>query len=235
MVEGINSASRALCNGMSNISVVANNLANINTTGYKRDLPFAEMLGAEGQVYYEQYTDHQQGDVVYTNNPLDVALSGEGYFTIDTGTELQFTKNGKFKLSEDGYLVTQLGYKVLGEGGEISLSEFQLDKEQQIRITKEGEIFVGKTSIDTLQISKINNVNQLKKTEGSSFILYGGDYETVEEGEFQIAQGYLESSNVNPVIEMEAMIQMSKDYESATKMVQALDRSLEQANQIGKV
>lgn len=86
-----------------------------------------------------------------------------------------------------------------------------------------------------MQISKINNVNQLKKTEGSSFILYGGDYETVEEGEFQIAQGYLESSNVNPVIEMEAMIQMSKDYESATKMVQALDRSLEQANQIGKV
>ena len=75
----------------------------------------------------------------------------------------------------------------------------------------------------------------MKKTEGSSFRLASGNYESVESEEFQIAQGYLESSNVNPVIEMEAMIQMSKDYEAATKMVQALDRSLQQASEIGKV
>lgn len=235
MIEGIQLASQALNNGMSNLSVTANNLANINTTGFKRDLPFAEMLDAEGQVYYEQYTDHQMGDIVYTNNPLDLALSGEGYFTVDNGQETLFTKNGEFKLSVDGFLVNSLGHKVLGQGGEINLGEYKLDDNQQIRITQEGEILVGKHSVDTLQIAKISDIRDLKKTEGSCFRLSAGSYESPEEGEFKVSQGYLESSNVNPIIEMEAMIQMSKDYEAATKMIQALDKSLEEANQIGKV
>jgi len=235
MIEGLNKAASALGNGFSNIGVVANNLANIDTAGFKRDMPFSEILTKEGDIVLQQFTDYQQGDILYTNNPLDVALTGEGFFTVDSGNGTQLTKNGKFQISEDGYLVTSQGYKVLGENGEISFDEFMADQDQTIKITKEGEILFGKHNVDKLQIVKVEDTRDLKKVEGSCFVLAQGDFFPAEENEFSIQQGYLESSNVNPVIEMEAMIQQTKDYETAQKIIQALDSSLNNANEIGKV
>ncbi len=235
MIEGLNKAASALGNGFSNMGRIANNLANVDTPGFKRDLPFSEVLDEENNIMLSQFTDHHQGDVYYTNNPLDLALTGQGFFTVDTGNEVLLTKNGKFKISEDGYLVNSQGYKVLGQSGEISVGEYLNEEDQKITVTKEGEIIFGKHNIDTLKISVVGDLRDLTKAEASTFRHPTGDFQTAEETEFSIAQGYLENSNINPVIEMEAMIQQTKDYETAAKIIQALDTSLGQANEIGKV
>jgi flagellar basal-body rod protein FlgG len=235
MIDGLDKAASALGNGFNNMGVIANNLANINTTGFKKDLPFSEVLSEENGIILQQFTDHKQGDILYTNNPLDVALSGEGFFTLETEGGTRFTKNGKFQISDDGFLVTTQGYKVMGESGEINLEEYMSEQDQDITITKEGDLIFGKNHVDKLLISKVDDINDLKKVEGSCFILEEGGSFQAEEDEYAIQQGYLESSNVNPVIEMEAMIQQTKDYETASKIIQALDTSLKDANEIGKV
>ena len=236
MIKGIYTAARGLNIGFKNMGVVANNLANLNTTGYKRELPFSEMLDQMNNSQVRQFTDYQQGEMVHTDNPLDIALVGDGFFTVETENgETQFTKNGKFMLSEDGFLITTTGQKVMGENGEINLNEYKTQENQQITITKNGEIKVGNTEVDSLLISKIEDKNNLKKVGGSSFILEHGDYETAEEDEFEVAQGFLENSNVNPVIEMESMIQKTKDYETSQKIIQSIDKSLEESNEMGRV
>lgn len=236
MIKGIYTAGRSLEHRIKNIDVIANNLANLGTTGYKREVPFTEILNSYGDISIRKVTSQQQGDILQTSNPFDLAISGEGFFVVKgEDGEKELTRDGRFKLNDEGFLVNANGQKVIGQNGEVSIQETLLEKDSVINITKGGEIRVGELSIDTLLVLKVENDENLMRGGGSNFLMGDEEYKAAEEGSYQISQGFLEESNTNPIMEMESMININKEYETAQKIIAALDSSLGQANEIGKV
>lgn len=235
MDRGINTIAKNLSYQMKNIEIVANNLANINSTGYKRELPFSEYLSRAENKDIKQITDFSEGMFTSTGNPLDLAISGNGFFMVETERGREITKNGKFSLTEDGFLINAMGNKVMSAKGEINISETAFDKNKPMVITKEGEIKLGEDVVDRLMIVKIEDPEKLIRTESQNFYLADEDYKTADEENFNIIQGYLEESNTNPILEMQAMIGINKDYETSQKIVNSMDRLMGMANEVGKV
>lgn len=235
MIKGIYLAGRSLDAKMKNISTVANNLANLNTTGFKREVPFLEILSQFTTPQVKDITDFNQGDAVATSNPLDLLINGKGFFAVKTETGIEFTRNGKFGVSQEGFLINDQGNRVLGKNGEINLTNAKFDENQTLSFSRSGEIKIGDHPIDTLLIVQLDNLQQPKRLSGASFTSLDDEFQIANESEFEIKQGYLEDSNVNAIIEMESMIQINKEYETASRMVTYLDQSLEKAVEIGRV
>lgn len=236
MIKGIYDVSKNLGAKGRNMEIVANNVANINTTGYKRELPFSEVMSRFDVAPIKQLTDQSQGNLLYTANPLDLSISGQGYFTLKNANgQIEYSRNGRFKISEEGFLENEEGFRVMGKKGEIDFNDFTLDKSQTISVGRNGEIKIGDNIIDDLQIAVAPNPYAMERKKGLNFVPDEGVLPDALEDSFEIQQGYLEESNSNPVIEMQAMIDISREFESAQKMMNYLDQSLEQATQIGKV
>jgi flagellar basal-body rod protein FlgG len=237
--------------------VIANNLANVNTTGFKGDMAvFKEQM----QQAIERTSDRPDGlnllpggdptfigtmgtggetDGVYVNygagmfretqNPLDLALVGEGFFAVDTGNGIRYTRNGAFTLSDAGELVTSDGYKVLGANGPV-----QIPEGAQFTATEDGRIYVDNAEIDQLQIVSFDKPFPLTKIGNSLF--QAPEDAPVIPSEAQVKQGGLEGSNVNPVTEMVHMIATMRAYEAAAKALQGEDELLGKAvNEVGRL
>ncbi|MFA7288206.1 MAG: flagellar hook basal-body protein [Melioribacteraceae bacterium] len=236
MIKGLYTVARSLDFRTKNIESIANNLANINTTGYKREIPFSEYLNESGGVDIKKITNMEQGETILTSNPLDLMINGEGFFTVkNEDGSLELTRDGRFKINDEGFLTDADNKKVIGKNGEINLEETLLTNDSNILITAEGEIRVGDKIIDSLSISKVDSPEELIRSSGSNFKAEDGLITSSNENDFKIIQGYIEESNSNPLIEMEQMISVNKSFESAQKVISTLDKSLEDANQIGKV
>ncbi|PKL83982.1 MAG: hypothetical protein CVV24_02390 [Ignavibacteriae bacterium HGW-Ignavibacteriae-3] len=236
MIKGIYTAGRSLVHRTKNIDVIANNLANISTTGYKREIPFSEIINSVGEIGTKKLSSQLQGEIIQTSNPLDLALDGQGFFaTKNEDGMLELTRDGRFKVSDDGYLIDNNKRRVLGKNGAISMEELMQTKDAHILVTKSGEIKVGNKTIDQILILDVYDASALQRSGGSNFLIDGEQYFAANEDNYSVSQGFLEGANTNPMIEMQAMIQLNKEYESTTKIMAALDKSLEQANEIGKV
>ena len=235
MVNGIYNVARSLNTKVKSIDVLANNLANINSTGFKKQVPFQEYLDKNGDIAVKQTTDYGQGEVILSANPLDLAISGDGYFLVKTENGTELTRNGKFHISEDGFLVNGNGDKVLGNNGEISFGDLIDADNPSISISKTGEIKIGETNVDSLVIAKLENPQEAIRTSSSNFAVADDNYSVASPQNYEIVQGYLEESNVNPILEMQTMIETNKDYESAYKIMRYLDQTMEKSNQIGRV
>ncbi len=235
MIKGIYEAGRSLDGKMKSMEIIANNLANVNTTGFKRGIPFSEVINQYGDVQVKSVTDYQQGNSIETKNPLDLYLNGNGLFAVQTAHGVELTRSGKFTISDDGYLADEHGNHVLGRNGEINLDEKMFGNKQSITIAKDGEIKIGDTPIDKLLITRLDKSRDIEKVDGSHLVYKDGPIEELPDDEYEIQQGYLEESNSNPITELEAMIKISNDYQTNQKMVQFLDQSLGDANEIGKV
>ena len=235
MIKGIYTAAKSLNARMKNIEIVANNLANINTTGFKRQVPFAEIMSKYGNIQTKQYTDFRQGELQQTSDPLDMAISGNGYFVVQTDSGLQLTRNGNFEVSDSGYLTDANGNKVMGENGPIIINAASLDRNNTISVSKTGEIKKGELLIDKLLIGQLNEPQQSLRSDGTDINPGAGNFHLASTNDYQVVQGYLEQSNVNPIQEMQQMIQINTDYDSAHQMINYLDQSLSEANQVGKV
>ncbi len=236
MVKGIYTAGRGLDYRIKNIDVIANNLANLNTTGYKREVPFSEVLNQFGDYSVKKITSQQQGDIIQTSNPFDLAVSGEGFFAVkNKDGNVELTRDGRFKLNDEGFLVDANQNKVMGKQGEISIEESVIEKDATIKINRKGEIKVGERVIDTILVVNVDDPNQIERAGGSNFIVGENGYNEVDEERYSISQGFLEESNINPIAEMESMISINKEYETTQKVMNALDASLGQANEMGKV
>ena len=210
-------------------SVVANNLANVNTTGFKRDVMFFEVLkkNETPEVQMKVETDFSQGPLRQTNNPLDLAISGRGFFTIDTGDGEAYTREGHFTVDEGGILKTSDGNPVLGRGGWINLSIDGI-KVGEVTINTRGEIFMGDELIDTLKITDFDSYSDLKKAGGNLFVA-GENVIPRELEDPVILQGKLEGSNVNPVREMIDLIEIQRQFESSQRAVRTIDSALRKA------
>jgi flagellar basal-body rod protein FlgG len=235
MIKGIFYAARSLNNHTKNLERIANNLANINTIGFKREGMFVEILNQVGSSDIRTPVDLSQGAISQTNNPLNLAIAGNGYFVLQSDGQFELTRNGSFFLSEDGFLVNSEGKRVIGKNGEISLLNYTIDQQQNLMISENGEIKIGDTLIDVLLIARSNEqFNKLGRL-GINFNEALDINFSENENNYKILQGFLEESNVNPIEEMENMIRISKDYEASYRIVQSLDDSIQKANEIGKV
>ena len=226
---------QALTNQDQKNNIISNNLANLNTIGYKRDLLFSEKLAdtMDEGFAVKQETDHTQGQLKETKNALDLAILGRGFFTVETQDGYAYTRDGHFKMDSEGYLRTLSGHPVMGSNGLVFL---RLDEQpaKEISISEEGEIFVDGESVNQLLISDFESYDNLKKA-GDNLFTSTMDAEIVDPEKTRIQQGFLEESNVNPVQEMIDLIEVQRQFESVQTMVRNLDRTFDLAvNQVGK-
>ncbi len=207
-------------------NVIANNLANSNTIGFKRDTIFMEVL--KGQENPEMKavasTDFSQGTLKMTQNPFDIAISGEGFFTVERETGEAYTRNGHFTVDEFGFLRTSTGAAVLGNAGMINLT---IDGRSltNVAINSQGEIYADNQLIDQLKIVRFEVPSDLKKVGDNQFVA-ASDTVAVPVEKPNIKQGFLEESNVSPIKEMIGLMELQRQYESAQKVVRTIDQAL---------
>ena len=217
--------------------IVANNLANSNTVGFKKSIPFAEYLKSDelGRNSLRSNQDLTQGELKKTGNPLDFAITGEGFFTIDKNGEEIYTRNGHFQVDNEGFLITNNGDTVLGQGGLINVAPKGIEP-KEINVGKDGEIFANGERVGKLLISKFPNDMKFHQIGENSYVPENNRVlpEIVEEP--NINQGQLEGSNVNPVEEMIGMMELKRSFESSQRVLKVLDRVMgKAATRISKV
>lgn len=247
MIRGLYTSALGLAAMDKRQEVSSNNLANANTVGYKKETvitkSFPEMLlhrledpalpagtrpvtgnVGTGVQIAGIITDYSKGILQETGVPTELALVSEGYFVVNTPQGERYTRNGEFKIGPEGRLLTNDGYTVMGQNGEINLSGGNLTADEF------GNLFNNGTYVDTLRI--VQFTNPLIK-EGSS--LFQG--EEPQEMELpQVTQGFLEGSNVNTIEEMVNMITIMRAYETNMKVIQTTDSTLDKAvNDVGRV
>ncbi len=235
MIKSLAMSANNLNNRMKNMEIVANNLANINTTGYKRELPFAEYLQRMENQDIKQITDFAEGTFIETGNTFDLAISGKSLFVVRNEDGYQLTRNGRFKISDEGFLITETGDRVMGKQGDINITEAIVGKDLDVIINSNGEIKIGNTIVDQLSMAKIEDQSKIKRSLGQNFIVENDDYLEAMEDEYEINQGFLEEANVNAMQEMQYMIEFSKNFEMSQKLISSLDQIMGMAKEIGRV
>jgi flagellar basal body rod protein FlgG len=235
MENGLHEVGKTMISRMKNLEIIANNLANINTTGYKREIPFSEYFEREQNRNQSQLTDFTEGSFLNTGNPFDLGISGNGFFMLDTNDAPLLTKNGRFNISENGEIINEQGHKVRTVSGNLNLYGFVFEKKNELVITKDGDIKMGDEIIDTLMIAKVEDQREMKRVDGQNFSFPNGGFTIAARNEFEIHQGYLEESNTNAIMEMQQMINLNKDYEAAQKVIKSLDERMARAKDIGSI
>ncbi len=225
------------------MEVIANNMANMNTAGFKSDeLKFEEYLMPEASVNGFEPGDRSVKFVIdpqmvrnlsagpqrQTGRELDIALSGEGWLAVKSPQGERYTRNGQLQLAADGTLVTSQGYPVLGQGGEIVFEP----GETGIVIGKDGTISSNQGTKDRLRVVEFANPQAMRK-QGDS--LYTSDETPTESTATTIVQGAFEASNVQPMKQMTQMIETVRAYTSVSRMLEAVDESRGKAiQQLGR-
>ena len=265
MVKGLYTAHSAMINEQHRMDTMTNNLANVSTTGFKKEgatsQSFADALAVKlkdssewylsrrlgnmqpGVKIGENYTDWSEGGFRGTDNTFDLALSDSGFFRIEFqdkngNVSEKYTRDGSFTLTKEGVLVTKDGDFVLDSNG----NHIQLDPMQDTTIDRQGNITQG---ANNQIIATIGVVDFERNEEGTDYYYlekYGENmWQTVDgateiPSNAQIYSGYLEQSNVETVQEMVNMIAINRQYEINQKVIQTMDTSLETAvNQLGKL
>lgn len=257
MVRGLYTAYTGMINQQKRLDTVTNNLANASTTGFKREgltsKSFDQMLTVKlndlsvpylnegigkmslGVKIGENYTDYSQVSLKETGNTYDLALAGNGFFTISYtdkkgNTSEKYTRDGEFTMDSEGYLRTLEGDYVQGEGGAIMIPV----ETSEVSIRDNGDIYADGEYVDSLRIVDFEDYNNIEKFGENLYSVVDGATET--ESTAAVKQGYLEMSNINVVKEMVEMITISRAYESNQKLIQTEDDMLDKSvNQVGKV
>jgi len=231
------------------LEVVANNIANINTTGYKADGSlFEEYLSSaartdqnQGRVSFvrDRGTWHNlsQGPVEQTGNPLNVAIDGNAFLVVQTARGERYTRNGALQINGTGELVTSEGDAVLGDAGPIIFQP----TDNQIMISRDGTISVreGTSKTDSargaLRLVAFDNAQQLQKDGGGTFAAAGTAQPQPTKAS-RVLQGSIEKSNVRGVVEMTRMIEITRSYTQVAAMLQQQTEQSQQAiNKLAEV
>ena len=218
------------------MDVVANNVANVNTNGYKADNSlFQEYLksgahednfvGSDRAVSYVQdsgtYKDLSAGPTEQTKNPLDVAIDGGGFLVVQTAAGERYTRDGGLNINSQGQLVTAAGDPVLGGSGPIVFQPTDHD----VSIASDGNITVveGVNHIDSvrgkLRMVSFADAQKLLK-EGSNLYSAGNGVAAQPDTASKLRQGFIEKSNVNSVMEMSRMIEVTRTYTQIATLLQ---------------
>lgn len=255
MVRGLYTAWTGMYNEQKRLDVIANNIANSATTGYKQEgvtsQSFDDMLAIKvrdssaqsdevigsmslGVKIGEVYTNYTQGSLRPTNNTYDLAIDGNGLFTVKVtdkqGTDhIRYTRAGNFTITQEGYVTDADGNHLQSEAGDLIVPT-----DAEIVFDADGSVYANGELIDRVSIVDFEDYNYLKKYADTMYEPVEGATQTEATG--ALRQKYLEQSNVNVVQEMTQMIAITRAYEANQKIVQAMDSTLDQSvNSVGRV
>ena len=254
MLDGIKSSTQGMMAMSVKQDVIANNLANASTVGFRKegliissftDIMDREVSGME-QASSETMSGHQlqtstdimhrsathmsQGALKETGSSFDLALSddGGGMFTIKTNRGIEFTRAGKFRLNNEGYLVTPDGSQLLGHNGPIKATG------NEFKVTDNGEVKVDGRTVDRILVSEFEETGDMKRAGSTAF--NAATPRVRAKKDFQIKQGYLEMSNVNALQEMVGLMQVMRNFEANQKALSSNDQRLQKAvSELGRV
>ena len=218
-----------------NMDIIANNLANVSTTGFKREAPMFEELLAEIQADsgsmrdvsfvrdWGVLRDMTSGPLLQTGSAFDVAVEGDGTLVVRTDRGDRYTRDGHMKLNAQGQIVTADGSPVVGDGGPISVPPNTTD----IKIAQDGTITAGAEIVGRFRLVAFPP-GALHK-EGKN--LYSADIPPEPPKNARVLQGMIERSNVEPVVEMTQMIEVMRAYQHSTETLNATDELMRKALQ----
>lgn len=257
MVRGLYSAWTGMLNEQKRLDVIANNLANSATVGYKKEgvtsQSFREIMAVKtkdasvdwrqekigmvrpGVKIGEVYTDYTPGSLRLTGNTYDMALDGDGFFAVEYTnaqgqTSTQYTRAGQFTMTREGDIVDVNGNHLMGESGRLQVPVDALE----VVIATNGEVYADGELVDKIVVVDFEDYDYLKKFGETR--CYPVDGARQIESAAQVIQGYTEQSNVNVISEMVNMIAITRAYEAGQKAIQTIDGSLElAANSVGRL
>ncbi|MEP2830630.1 flagellar basal-body rod protein FlgF [Parvibaculum sp.] len=219
------------------MATIANNLANMNTTAYKSEamlfeqymMPNASEDSKDKQITFVQdfgqHRNMRDGAIQTTANPFDVAIAGEGFFRVQAETGVLYTRNGHFNLDAEGQLVTSTGAPVLTDAG--APIRFAQD-ETGITIARDGTISTDQGQRGKLAVVSFENPQAMLNVGNT---MLDTDQPEIAVENTRLVQGALEGSNVQPIVEMTNMIEVSRSYASAQKLIDQADQMRRQAIQ----
>lgn len=246
MNSGIYPAVSGSLAAMRRLDVISNNLANVNTPGYKKDkMSFEGLLagnvnppavpqGATADPIMQKenvYIDYAAGPTSQSGNPLDLALDGDGFFAVTTPEGTAYTRQGNFRTSADGTLVTVDGYPVQGTGG----SAIRIQG-SRVEIDAKGSVTVDGIQTGALSVVDFDKPYALTKIGSALFVPADPAQAAPQSGKAQILQGHLEGSNVESISEMVQMIETNRYFEACSKVIKGFDDiTAKAANELGRV
>lgn len=195
------------------LSVTANNLANVATPGFKKDIPvFKDFM------VFRTQPDLSQGQLERTDRPLDLALSGPGFFQVDTPNGPRYTRNGALTLTGEGLLVTQEGWPVAGE---VTIPA----EAKEITVTPEGEVLADGERAGAIELVEFEDPKLLEKEGYNLFRSRDPNLAPQPAADTRLEQGYLETSNVNVTESMIHLIDLNRCYEAYQKIIQSFEET----------
>lgn len=206
------------------LNQITNNLANVDTPGYKKeDITFWEMLYTTNQnrqrvgKALKILTNHQEGSVKNTGNQLDFAISGDGFFKLQTPQGVRYSRAGNFLVNSEGQLVNPDGHLVLGTDGPIVING------NEVSVATDGSLMVDGVAAGRFDIASFANLTDIEKEGTNLFRLKTEGAEEEPATDFTLRQGFVESSNVSLVSEMTTMLDLHRAYETQQKVIRTYD------------
>ena len=215
---------------MRRLEVASQDLANVNTSGYKgQRLSFAEVLAKRAPAedrpggfvaVGDQRTYFAPGVLQGTGNPFNLAIEGEGFFVVQTARGERYTRNGGFTMKADGTVITSGGDPLLGEGGPIQIAEGKV-----MEVASDGTVRSDNSDIGKLRIVRFTEPRKAVK-EGANLLVTEPSNLTVVDAA-RIVQGNLEQSNVSPIDSMVQLISINRQFESYERAMKMMDSMTE--------
>ncbi len=247
MIKGLYASARGMCPETTKLEIAAHNIANAASSGFKRTKIFDGILTKEaggpvnngaGSIKsdFRSSVDYEQGEMRQTGNPLDLALSGKGFFVLETQDGMRYTRNGNFSLGSDGSVVSATGDAVQGDQGTIRIPEPEKVTLSSLMINEQGEIFLGDKRIDRIRIVNFKEIEKLKQDNNNMFSAPDDlTTEDVTAPAVLVRQGYIEDSNVDIIKEMIAIVDARQTFETSQKIIRAQESTLDRALEVGRV
>ncbi len=255
MEQAIFDAAYGALNYQKRLEALSNNLANVNTAGFKQERPFfrvpkpdeakaggamgtppgrsepeAALIRRRAMIAFETRSDFSQGQLRRTGNPFDLGIEGRGFFAVQTGQGVAYTRKGSFTLDANGTLVTGEGRPVLGQGGEIQITGGKM------AVDTEGNVYDDGNLVDRIRIVDFADPQGLVRSGDTLFAARGAGTVAEPVEEARISQGYLELSNVDPMRTMTEIIEVVRGFESYQKVIQAVDQATGKTiNEVGRL
>jgi flagellar basal-body rod protein FlgF len=222
----MSAAASGLRTSLQSLDMLANNLANVQTSGYKTDREFFDLYTSPEALQggdsdptqmpsiEKNWTDFSQGPLQQTSNQLDFGISGEGFFRVKGPSGTLYTRNGSFRMSATGQIITQDGYPVQDSNG----NAIQLDPNQQLQVSPTGIIAQGGQTVGQLQLTSFKNLSELSK-QGQTYFTFGGADTDIKAASGEIEQGKVEASNVPNAEAAVRLVSVMRQFEMLQKAI----------------
>lgn len=285
MIRGLYTSASGMTTQIKKQDTVANNIANVNTNGFKKSETVMTQ-GKEFEIYRKEdvksefvpeieskskltkigklgtgvkvadnFVSYEQGNLKKTEENLDLALEGKGFFAFDTKNGIRYSRNGSLTLNNEGYIVNGNGDPLLAHNFQGDLAYVKVEGNKNITIGEDGSINGAVLDTENSQLEKLQGIvvntsnlvnptdslvirefDDLKnlKVEGDSYFYMNNEDEILLSNNNKVHQGFLEGSNVNIVKEMVEMINVSRLYETNQKVLTSQDEATSKSNDVAK-